>query len=1144
MIQPAQIPQFTGNLPLLETDYADLKKDAGDIRKTGADVHSQFQGLSAYYTAPEAEQLFATTKPVKERADDFATDLETVSGALSSYATEVRPLVDKLEQLKADATTFVASVKDDDDWEYDEDKVDKHNQIRDDITATVAAFWAAERTCHNKITSIWGGTQMVAGDGSDRKDQYGFAAEDLKNAKLPWGDPVEEKHHWYEVGHWVKSFVWDGLIVDGIWGTIKGLGTLVGFGGWDAMGQAWKGLAQLATGLALSSVPGLGAMFWTLPDDKLPSWIRDSRTAMKETGKALVAWDEWGKNPGRAAGAVTFNVLTTVFTGGAGGAAAGAGKAGAVAKVLSVAGKAGKVIDPMTYIAKGAGAGLSKIGDIAKGLKGVGAIDIPKLPEGAFTLPEGALKLPDGTVRLPEGTAIPEGATRLPDGNIQLPHDTPVLPAGTTKLPSVEGSPAQYMDGDGNLLDQHGNVVDSVDNAPTDVVDKGTSGNPASGADVPRVDSPVKEPALVGAGTHTADQAAQSVKLGNSLDTNLGDAGRVPDNAAVHAGGDSVPSVHAGGDGVPGGHAGDHLPGGAAEHLPGGRADDVAQGPSAGHEPPSTHTGGSDTPQPHHDGTAGGHDGMPDHGDHTPGGTGGDHTPADSGGDVPPPPHDGDFGGPGASVPEGPRGNLPDGSWQGENGLRLDHEANAAADDFMRRSQEAEPHITESMQSIAGRVDHGKLIGLEYRLKGEDSLKRKLATDMLEDIGVDHGRVLGDIKDSIRYTMEVPADRYTHGVQQAVDDLHAKGFENVTFKNSWDSAGYKGINSTWRDPMSGQVFELQFHTADSFTAKMDGHVLYEKERLPGVSADELAAIKLEQTELFGRVPVPHGAGDIRLGGHSAADAASALGRDLDSAGGHADTVGHEAADVGDDAGDLGREADEGGPVDDAGRDADGPGDQLDTGDGGTPYTHGPEGGWSGAGWVDEPSEYAGQIYESLRGTPNHVDVPQMAKHTGVSESVIRDVKTHMIRAQHDVVVGPGEWKRGLFTPRDDIADLWDGARKGTLDADQIREFKNLMSHEYVESELMKRGLPYLRDETGLWRIGEDGTVDGRRSPKSLGAAGAHDLSPNPVRGGFGTAWQKLGLKHPKTVLADDLSNIDDFVNDIVQELKAKGLDLK
>ncbi|MFI2432189.1 ADP-ribosyltransferase [Streptomyces sp. NPDC018693] len=427
MIQPDQIPQFTGDLAQLELDHAALKKDAGNVRTTGKDVHSQFQGLSAFYQAPEAEKLFATTKPVQEKADAFAGDLETVSSALSSYATEIRPLVAKLKELKTKAHTFVDSVKDDDEWEYDGDKVDEHNQIRDDITNTVAAFWAAERTCHNKITAIWGGTQMVAGDGSERTDQYGFSAEDMQNAKLPWGDPVEEKHHWYEVGHWVKSFVWDGLIVDGIWGTIKGLGTLVGFGGWEAMGQAWKGLAQLATGLAITAIPGVGTAFWLLPDDKLPSWIRDSRTAMKETGKALVAWDEWGKNPGRAAGAVTFNVLTTVFTGGAGAGVAGAGKAGAVARVL---GTAGKVIDPMTYIAKGAGAGLSKIGDISAALKGVGNIDIPTLPNGTVQLPDGNLMDPNGNLLTPNGTTI--------DSTPTMPHNTapasyPTNPAG---LPS------------------------------------------------------------------------------------------------------------------------------------------------------------------------------------------------------------------------------------------------------------------------------------------------------------------------------------------------------------------------------------------------------------------------------------------------------------------------------------------------------------------------------------------------------------------------------------------------------------------------------------------------------------------------------------------------------------------------------------
>ncbi|MFC7636283.1 hypothetical protein ACFQWA_09225 [Streptomyces thermogriseus] len=625
MIKPEQIPQFTGDLDQLERDCAALKKDAGQVRGAGQAVHTRFQGLSAYYRAPEAEQLFATTEPVKRRADDFAGDLEKVAAALSSYASEVRPLVKKLKELKARAVTFVESVKDDDEWQYDGDKVEEHNALRDEITRTVAAFWAAERTCHNKITALWGGTQMVAGDGSGKSNHYGFTAADMAQAKLPWGDPVEEKHHWYEVGHWVKSFVWDGLIVDGVWGTIRGLGTLIGVDGWEAAGQAWKGLAQLATGLVLTAVPVVGAAFWTLPDDKLPSWIRDSRTAMKETGKALVAWDEWGKNPARAAGAVTFNVLTTVFTGGAGGAAAGAGKAGAVAKALSVAGKAGRAIDPMTYIAKGAGAGLSKIGDIAKSLKNIGNINIPKLPDTAFALPEGALALPNGTIRLPEGATLPAGAAKLPDGTVKLPDTTTVLPPGTVKLPTAEGAPARYFDPDGNILDEHGKVVSDVLDGPGDIVDQPKLDTPPAGADVPRVESPVKEPALAGAGTHTAEQAGRHIRLGDGLDADLGDTGRLGNdlnNPVSHVenpsgiadntvGGmaDNLPTNSVD-NATPVTGTGDNLPGNSGNQVPSNntnnvsnvdnavsntsdttlRSDGLNRGPTGGHDLPSTST--------------------------------------------------------------------------------------------------------------------------------------------------------------------------------------------------------------------------------------------------------------------------------------------------------------------------------------------------------------------------------------------------------------------------------------------------------------------------------------------------------------------------------------------------------------------------
>ncbi|MCX4734852.1 ADP-ribosyltransferase [Streptomyces sp. NBC_01363] len=577
MIKPEAIPQYTGDLGQLEKDHASLTADAGHVRDTGSSVHTHFQALSAYYKAPEAERLFASTKPVQDRADGFADDLEKVASSLSDYAAEIRPLVTKLTRLKADATTFVNDNKDDDDWEYDGDKVEEHNQLRDDITATVAAFWAAERTCHNKITALFGGTQMVAGDGSERKDQYGFDADDLKNAKLPWGDPVEEKHHWYEVGHWVKSFVWDGLIVDGIWGTIKGLGTLVGFGGWDAMGQAWKGLAQLATGLAISTIPGASTLFWTLPDDKLPSWLRDSRTAMKETGKALVAWDEWGKNPGRAAGAVTFNVLTTVFTGGAGGAAAGAGKAGAVAKVLSVAGKAGKVIDPMTYIAKGAGAGLSKIGDITKGLKGIGNIEIPKLPDGSVQLPDGRLLEPNGNLVTPNGVI----------DTTPIPHDT---------VPHTSGLPSSWQIQQPVPSGVHaGGGFDHVPGGAPGHVPNGSFG-PA--------------PAHFDPASHVPGGTPNHVPNGSfgPAPAHFDPAGHVPGHVPGGVGG-HVPT--------------DHFPTGAGHDIPGHTAPghDLptgAHGP--GHDVPGSnphttdapHTPGHDGPGAHgHDGShGGGHDGS------------------------------------------------------------------------------------------------------------------------------------------------------------------------------------------------------------------------------------------------------------------------------------------------------------------------------------------------------------------------------------------------------------------------------------------------------------------------------------------------------------------------------------------------------
>jgi hypothetical protein len=416
----AEIPEFTGNLEQLETDAGDIAFDGMAIGAAGLLIDANFNLLEPFYKAPEADQLFATTAPVTSADNDLQTELGTVSKALLDYAAEVRPLVDRLNTLREEAAAFERRVADDDDWVADGDLIDENTARRNAVNAAWSAFQAAERACHNKIVALVGGDPLVVGDGSNKENMYGYRAEDLNNAGgLPWGDPVEESNPWY----YFHEHAWDftvGFVVDGVWGTIKGLGTLVGFNGWDAAGQAWVGLGKLATGVLITGTP-LGAAYWLTPADKLPSWLRDSRTAVVETGKALIAYDEWGKNPSRAAGAVTFNVLTTVFTGGTGGAVAATGKAGAIAKAISFAGKAGRIVDPMTYIAKGIGGTAVKVGDVMAGLRGITNGTHIRLGEGTYRIAD----TPNIADDLPAG---------LPPRELR-PHDHP---RGRGRLPRYE----------------------------------------------------------------------------------------------------------------------------------------------------------------------------------------------------------------------------------------------------------------------------------------------------------------------------------------------------------------------------------------------------------------------------------------------------------------------------------------------------------------------------------------------------------------------------------------------------------------------------------------------------------------------------------------------------------------------------------
>jgi hypothetical protein len=540
----AEIPEFTGNLEQLEKDAADIASDGKSIGSAGALIDTRFHLLEPFYEAPEADQLFATTTSVASAGDDLRTELGTVSRALLDYAAEVRPLVDRLNGLRAEAAAFERRVADDDEWRADGDLVEENNNRRSDVNAAYAAFQAAERDCYNKIVALVGGEPLVVNDGSNKQNMYGYRGEDLDHAGgLPWGDPVEESNPWY----YIHEHVWDfavGFVVDGVWGTIKGLGTLVGFNGWDAAGQAWTGLGKLLTGIAITATP-LGAAYWLTPADKLPSWLRDSRTAVVETGKALIAYDEWGKNPSRAAGAVTFNVVTTIFTGGAGGAASGAGKAGAIAKAISFAGKAGRIVDPMTYITKGVGATAVKISDVMASLRGITDGTHIRLGEGTYRIAD----TPNLADDLPAGLN-PENSVRMetPKGEVVY------LDTKTLVMHNADGTVRESLDGIKHEATAEQRVGDGA---------RQEHGGGAS-----------RERELVGAGARVGEDAA------------VGGA-RAGDTAAAGGrGGDSATTAGGrGGDGVGGGGRG----GGGLEDV--GRAGDDAVGDAGDEAGDAGHAG-------------------------------------------------------------------------------------------------------------------------------------------------------------------------------------------------------------------------------------------------------------------------------------------------------------------------------------------------------------------------------------------------------------------------------------------------------------------------------------------------------------------------------------------------------------------------
>ena len=202
------------------------------------------------------------------------------------------------------------------------------------------------------------------------------------------------------------------------------------------------------------------------------------------------------------------------------------------------------------------------------------------------------------------------------------------------------------------------------------------------------------------------------------------------------------------------------------------------------------------------------------------------------------------------------------GSWRGDGTRYLDRADNsrveAACDQIARREEE---RLTPALRATESQDPDRHLVGFDDRLKDRDRIKEKVCGTMKES-SRSPDQAVSLVHDTIRYTFQYREARYTQGVLADIERLKDQGFELDKLKNSWSDDQYKGINSQWIEPDSGQRFEVQFHTRISFEAKQLTHGAYE--RLRTQQADKFEELVLEafQKKVSAEVLVPPGAESI------------------------------------------------------------------------------------------------------------------------------------------------------------------------------------------------------------------------------------------------------------------------------------------
>lgn len=597
-IDHEKIPGADINPDAIDENARTVGTISGQVADHGSNVQLKWQGMAGVYEAPESPTLLGLMAPVGSQATQVSDNLAEVSAALIAFASDVRPIKAELDALRAEAKTFVDSIQGGvqvreinpawtaaqspyggatamptyqgswgssttssssaaapdkyrtvtKEWHESQEHVDRNNELIAAVNAQQVKLWEAERACANRIRALYGAALLHAAQSEDDALGYGIS-EIPEGTEMPWGADVERTEGCGEATakFVVKDFLWEGVIVGGIGGTLSGLGSLlVGFdpATWtffstDAWGSAWGGLGTLAAGALMNSTPPLNILL--MADDVaqnfggqlVPQQLRDFKNTTDEAflnmGKSLIAWDKWQDDPGTALGESVFNVATIIIPAGA--AVSGVKTAAGAASAVSKTAKFVDFVDPTAHAMNGA----MKLG--GAGIKGLDGI-IGRL--GSDATDGFHLNTPD----MPFVADDPIAAMRaLDDAGVDLNSITARVDDG---IPVYEFPPTEAIPS--GRIEMPAGAFDAVRGGDVPVrTDGGTDAGVAA---------PVREPELVSASSvrgETGPGAVNSIVEDAPVRTETGGAGEstvVRDPLTDTGGGNS----HAGGES--GGHGG------------------------------------------------------------------------------------------------------------------------------------------------------------------------------------------------------------------------------------------------------------------------------------------------------------------------------------------------------------------------------------------------------------------------------------------------------------------------------------------------------------------------------------------------------------------------------------------------------------